>query len=55
MATGFTGAPGGRGLVVTTAIEVNTAMMYANFAAGNPTSLDAMKTNVRNVLHALAP
>jgi hypothetical protein len=55
VATGFTGAPGGRGLVVTTAIEVNTAMMYANFAAGNPTNLDAMKTNVRNVLHALAP
>jgi hypothetical protein len=55
VAAGFTGAPGGRGLVVTTAIEVNTAMMYANFAAGNPTSLDAMKTNVRNVLHALAP
>jgi hypothetical protein len=55
VAAGFTGAPGGRGLVVTTAIEVNTAMIYANFAAGNPTSLDAMKTNVRNVLHALAP
>ena len=55
VAAGFTGAPGGRGLVVTTAIEVNTAMMYANFAAGNPTNLDAMKTNVRNVLHALAP
>jgi hypothetical protein len=55
VAAGFTGAPGGRGLVVTTAIEVNTAMMYANFAAGNPTSLDAMKTYVRNVLHALAP
>jgi hypothetical protein len=55
VATGFTGAPGGRGLVVTTTIEVNTAMMYANFAAGNPTNLDAMKTNVRNVLHALVP
>lgn len=55
VATGFSGAPGGRGLVVTTAIEVNTAMMYANFAAGNPTNLDAMKTNVRSVLHALAP
>ena len=55
VATGFTGAPGGRGLVVTTAMEVNTAMLYANFAAGNPTNLDAMKTHVRNVLHALAP
>ncbi len=47
VATGFNAAPSGRGLVVTTAIEVNTAMMYANFAAGNPTNLDAMKTNVR--------
>jgi hypothetical protein len=55
VATGFTGAPGGRGLVVTTAIEVNTAMMYSNFAAGSPTDLDAMKANVRNVLHALVP
>jgi hypothetical protein len=55
VAAGFTGAPDGRGLVVTAAIEANTAMMYANFAAGNPTNLDAMKTNVRNVLHALAP
>ncbi len=55
VAIGFTGAPGGRGLVVTTAIEVNTAMMYANFAAGNQTNLDAMKTNVRNLLHALMP
>ena len=55
VAIGFTGAPGSRGLVVTTAIEVNTAMMYANFAAGNATNLNAMKTNVRNVLHALVP
>lgn len=55
VATGFNGAPGGRGLVVTTAMEVNTAMLYANFAAGQPTNLDAMKTNVRNVLHALTP
>ena len=55
VATGFTGAPGGRGLVVATAIEVNTAMMYSNFAAGSPTDLDAMKANVRNVLHALVP
>jgi hypothetical protein len=55
VATGFTGVPGGRGLVVTTAIEVNTAMMYSNFAAGSSTDLDAMKANVRNVLHALVP
>lgn len=55
VATGFSAAPGGRGLAVTAAMEVNTAMMYANFAAGRPTDLDAMKTNVRQVLHALVP
>jgi hypothetical protein len=55
VATGFSGAPGGRGLTVTAAMEVNTAMMYANFAAGHPTDLEAMKTNVRHVLHALDP
>ena len=55
VATGFGGAPAGRGLVVTAAMEVNTAMMYANFAAGSPASLEAMQGHVRNVLHALAP
>jgi hypothetical protein len=55
VATGFSGAPGGRGLTVTAAEEVNTAMMYANFAAGHPTDLEAMKINVRKVLHALVP
>ena len=55
VATGFGGAPGGRGLTMTAAMEVNTAMMYANFAAGHPTDLDAMKTNIRHVLHALVP
>lgn len=55
VATGFGGAPGGRGLVVTMAMEANTAMMYANFAVGSPASLEAMKANVRNVLHALVP
>jgi hypothetical protein len=55
VATGFTGTPGGRGLAVTAAMEVNTAMMYSNFAAGRPADLEAMKTNVRNVLHALDP
>lgn len=55
VATGFSSTPGGRGLSMTAAIEVNAAMMYANMAAGHPTDLEAMKTNVRNVLHALAP
>ena len=52
---GFPGAPAGRGLVVTAAEEANTAMMHANFAAGDPTNLDAMKTHVGHVLHALDP
>jgi len=40
---------------VTAAEEANTAMMHANFAAGDPTNLDAMKTHVGHVLHALDP
>lgn len=55
VATGFADAPGGRGLTVTAAVETNAAMLHANFAAGHPTDLDAMKSNVRQVLHALAP
>ena len=55
VATGFDATPGGRGLTVTAAVEVNAAMMYANFAAGRTDGLDAMKTNVRNVIHALVP
>ncbi|MSR19809.1 MAG: hypothetical protein EXR91_02365 [Gemmatimonadetes bacterium] len=55
LTSGFPGAPAGRGLVVTAAEEANTAMMHANFAAGDPTNLDAMKTHVGHVLHALDP
>lgn len=55
VATGFGDAPGGRGLVVTAAMETNTAMMYANFAAGQTTDVEAMKAHVRSVLHALTP
>ena len=55
VATGFNATPGGRGLAVTAAMEANAAMMYANFAAGKTDDLEAMKTNVRNVLHALVP
>ncbi len=55
IATGFNGAPGGRGLAVTAAMESNAAMLHANFAAGSPADLEAMKTNVRHVLHALIP
>lgn len=55
VATGFGGAPGGRGLAVTAAVEVNVAMRHANVAAGHPTDLAAMKASVQGVLHALAP
>jgi len=55
LTTGFPGAPDGRGLIVTAAAEANTAMMHANFAGGDPANLDAMKTHVGHVLHALDP
>jgi hypothetical protein len=53
--SGFPGAPGGRGLVVTASQETNTAMMHANFAAGDSTNLDYMKTHAQHVLYALDP
>jgi hypothetical protein len=55
LTTGFPGAPEGRGLIVTAAEETNTAMMHANFAGGDPANLEAMKTHVGHVLHALDP
>jgi hypothetical protein len=55
LTSGFPGAPAGRGLVVTVAEEANTAMMHANFAAGDPANLDAMKTHVGHVLYVLDP
>jgi hypothetical protein len=55
LTSGFSGAPGGRGLIVTAAEEVNAAMLHANFAAGDPTNLDAMKLHAGHVLRALDP
>jgi len=51
--TGFANAPDGRGLVVTTAEEVNVAMMHANFAGADPQNLGIMKTHAGHVLHVL--
>jgi sugar lactone lactonase YvrE len=51
----FEGAPDDRGLAVTAAREANVAMMHANFAAGDLSSLDAMQTHVRHVLFAIDP
>lgn len=55
VATGFDAAPDGRGLAITAAREVNTAMVHANIAAADPMNLDAMKLHVGHMLHALAP
>lgn len=54
VATRFDTAPGGRGLAVAAAVEVNAAMRHANLAAGAD-DLAAMQTHARHVLHALAP
>jgi hypothetical protein len=53
--TSFSGAPGGRGLTLVAAEEVSLAMMHANFAGGDLTNLEAMKTHVGHVLHLLDP
>ena len=55
VASGFGKAPGGRGLAVTAAVEVNAAMLHANFAAGRTNDLEQMKAHTRHVLHAIAP
>ncbi|MEW6321493.1 MAG: hypothetical protein AB1635_10430 [Acidobacteriota bacterium] len=54
VARGFEGAPEGRGLSVTAAIEVNAAMRHANLAAGHA-SLADIQMHTRHVLQALAP
>ena len=51
----FPGAPESRGLIVTASEEANTAMMYANFAGGNPANLEAMKNYVGLLLRVLDP
>jgi len=55
VARGFPGTPEGRGLAATASIEANVAALHANFAAGDPNDLDAMKTHVRHTLHAVDP
>ena len=52
IATGFPQAPGGKGLAVTAAIEVNAAMHHANLAAGQ-TSLEQMQSHTSHVLDSL--
>jgi hypothetical protein len=55
LTTEFGRAPEGRGLIVTAAEEANIAMMHANFAGGDLANLDAMKTHIGHVLHAINP
>ncbi|MBM4184144.1 MAG: hypothetical protein FJ207_07925 [Gemmatimonadetes bacterium] len=55
LTSSFPAGPGGHGLVVIAAQEANTVMMHANFAAGDPANLEAMKTHAGHVLHALDP
>lgn len=55
VASGFPGAPDGRGLAVTTAAEVSLAMRHANLAAGDLSDLASMQTHAGHVLHLLSP
>lgn len=55
VATGFSGAPGGRGLTVTAAIEANEAMRHANLAFVHAGDLEQMRAHTRSVIHALSP
>ena len=55
VAYGFGGAPGGRGLAATASAEVGTALLHANFAAGDLSDLSAMQGHAGHVLHLLEP
>jgi hypothetical protein len=55
VSSGFNGAPDGRGLAVTTAMEISLTMMHANLAVGDLADLDNMKTHVGHVLHLISP
>ena len=51
----FAGSPDGRGLAATVSAESGTALLHANFAAGNLSDLGAMQTHAGHVLHLLDP
>ena len=55
VATSFGRAPDGRGLAATAAAEWGTAMLHANFAAGDLSDVAAMHRHAGHVLHALDP
>lgn len=55
VADGFPGAPNGQGLLPTAIAEAETAQQHAQFAARDPSNLDAMKQHTGHVLHAVDP
>ena len=52
---GFAGSPDGRGLAATASAESGTALLHANFAAGNLSDLGAMQRHAAHVRHLLDP
>ena len=55
VSTSFGRAPDGHGLAATAATEWGTAMLHANFSAGDLSDLAAMHRHAGHVLHALDP
>jgi hypothetical protein len=55
VADAFQSTPEGRGLLPTAVAEAEIARRHASLAAGDTTNLEAMKTHVGHVLHAIDP
>ena len=55
LASRFDQAPGARGLVATATAEVGAGTLHANLAAGDLSSLEAMRRHAEHVLHTLDP
>lgn len=55
VATSYAPTPGSRGLAAAATTEAGTAVLHANFAAGDLSDLSAMRTHGAHVLHALEP
>jgi hypothetical protein len=55
VADAFESAPEGRGLLPTAVAEAEVARRHASLAGGDTTNLEAIKTHVGHVLHAIDP
>lgn len=53
--TAFGGAPEGQGLAATASAEAGTALLHANFSAGDLSDLAAMRRHGAHVAHLLDP